>query len=124
MIVSFRELIKFRFKVRVGVKNADGNVSEMNWKWDVDFMSYMDLESLIQSEGYKNIKCLWYWDPAYRFSRGLRSLNNDQDVLQFSKDVIVYDVIDVYVEHNVKMLDIVDDSELDANIDGDSDDDV
>ncbi|KAI5439440.1 hypothetical protein KIW84_025005 [Lathyrus oleraceus] len=31
--------------------------------------------------------CLWYWHPTYNFSRGLRPLNNDQDVLRFSKDV-------------------------------------
>lgn len=81
-------------------------------------MSYMDLESLIQSEGYKNIKCLWYWNPKYRFSHGLRPLNNDQDVMEFSKDVIG---CDVYVEHNIEISDIVDASEIDTNIDGDDD---
>ncbi|KAI5447598.1 hypothetical protein KIW84_015163 [Lathyrus oleraceus] len=80
-------------------------------------MSYMDLEDMIKSEGYVNIKCLWYWNPAYSFSHGLRPLSNDQDVLQFSKDVVGYDVIDVYVEHIVGILDIIDDSELDVEDD-------
>lgn len=39
-------------------------------------------------------------------------MNNDQDVLQFSKDVVGYYVIDVYVEHNVGIPQIIDDSEL------------
>lgn len=87
-------------------------------------MSYMELESMIQNEGYTNIKYLWYWNPTYKFSRSLRPLNNDQDILQFSKDDVGYDVIDVYVEHNVEIPDIVDDSELDTNIEGDGEDDV
>ncbi|CAL5204561.1 unnamed protein product [Lathyrus oleraceus] len=91
---------------------VNGEVTEMNWSWDVDYMSYMDVEDMIKSEGYVNIKCLWYWHPAYSFSRGLRPLNNDQDVLQFSKDVVGYYVIDVYVEHNVGIPQIIDDSEL------------
>ena len=96
---------------------VNGEVTEMNWSWDVDYMSYMELEDMIKSEGYVNIKCLWYWNPAYSFSRGLRPLNNDQDVLQFSKDVVGYDVIDVYVEHSVGIPEIIDDSELDAEDD-------
>ncbi|KAI5416349.1 hypothetical protein KIW84_041421 [Lathyrus oleraceus] len=91
---------------------VNGEVTEMNWSWDVGYMSYMDLEDMIKSECYVNIKCLWYWHPAYSFSRGLRPLNNDQDVLQFSKDVVGYDVIYVYVEHNVGIPQIIDDSEL------------
>ncbi|KAI5420325.1 hypothetical protein KIW84_044202 [Lathyrus oleraceus] len=63
-------------------------VTEMNWSWDADYMSYMELKNMVKCEGYVNIKCLWYWNPAYSFSRGLRPLNNDQDVLQFSKDVV------------------------------------
>lgn len=75
----------------------------------------MELESLIQSEGYDNIKCLWYWNPEYSFPRGLRPLNNDQDVLQFSKDVIGYEIIDVYVEHNVEISKIVNAREIEFN---------
>ncbi|KAI5440635.1 hypothetical protein KIW84_010204 [Lathyrus oleraceus] len=93
---------------------VNGEVTEMNYSWDVDYMSYMDLKAMMKSESYVNIKCLWYWHLAYSFSRGLRPLNNDQDVLQFSKDVIGYDVIDVYVEHNLGILQIIDDSELAA----------
>ncbi|CAL5192488.1 unnamed protein product [Lathyrus oleraceus] len=88
---------------------VNGKVTEMNWSWNADYMSYMELEDMIKSEGYVNIKCLWYWNPTYKFFRGLRSLNNDQDVLQFSKDVVSYDVIDVYVEHCVGIPEIIDD---------------
>lgn len=100
---------------------VNGEVTEMNWSWDVDYMSYMELEDMIKSEGYVNIKCLWYWHPAYSFSRGLRPLNNDQDVLQFSKDIVGYDVIDVYVEHSVGIPHIIDDSELAAELDVEDD---
>ncbi|KAI5404841.1 hypothetical protein KIW84_051852 [Lathyrus oleraceus] len=89
-------------------------VTEMNWRWHVDYMSYMELKDMIKSEGYINIKCLCYWNPAYSFSRGLRPLNNDQDVLQFSKYVVGYDVIDVYVEHSVGIPEIINDNELDV----------
>ncbi|CAL5194027.1 unnamed protein product [Lathyrus oleraceus] len=96
---------------------VNGEVTEMNWSWDVDYIFYMELEDMIKSDGYVNIKCLWYWNPAYSFSSGLRPLNNDQDVLQFSKDVVGYDVIDVYVEHSVEIPEIINDNELDAELD-------
>lgn len=40
-------------------------------------------------------------NPMFNFSRGLRPLNNDNDVLIFVKDVIRYEVVGVYVELNV-----------------------
>lgn len=58
----------------------------------------MDVKRLIKSESYVDIKCLWYWNNIFNFSRGLRPLNNDKDVLQFAKDVVGHEVIDVYVE--------------------------
>ncbi|CAL5187720.1 unnamed protein product [Lathyrus oleraceus] len=70
-----------------------GEVTEMICQWDEDFMSYMDVERLIKSEGYVDIRCLWYWNPIFSFSRGLMSLNNDKDVLQFAKDVVGHKVI-------------------------------
>lgn len=73
----------------------------MNWRCDVYFMSYMDVERLIKSEGYVDIKCLWYWNLVFSFARGLRPLNNDKDVLQFSKDVVGHEVMDAYVDHRV-----------------------
>ncbi|KAI5445868.1 hypothetical protein KIW84_013915 [Lathyrus oleraceus] len=91
---------------------VNGEVTEMNWSWDVDYMAYMELEDMIKSESYVNIKYLWYWNHAYRFSHGLRPLNNDQDVLQFSKDVVGYDIIYVFKSADVTK----DDSELDVNI--------
>lgn len=80
-------------------------------------MSYMELEDMIKSEGYVNKQCLWYWNPTYSFSLGLKPFNNDQDVLQFSKDVVGYDVIDVYVEYNVRTPKIIDNSEVDVEDD-------
>ncbi|KAI5437003.1 hypothetical protein KIW84_023213 [Lathyrus oleraceus] len=53
--------------------------------------------------------------PVNCFSRGLRPLNNDQGVLQFSKDVVGYDVIDVYVEHSVGIPQIIDDRNINPN---------
>lgn len=53
----------------------------MNWKWDVNFMSYMQVMELFKRGGYKDIKCMWYWNPMYIFSRGLRPLKYDNDVL-------------------------------------------
>ncbi|XP_058784836.1 uncharacterized protein LOC131659698 [Vicia villosa] len=100
---------------------VNGQVTEMKWGWDVDYISYMQIQGMIKSEGYANIKCLWYWNPAYSFARGLRPLNNDTDVLQFSKDVEGYEVVDLYVEHSIEIPDIVDESELDANIEVDDD---
>ncbi|CAI8585914.1 unnamed protein product [Vicia faba] len=78
-------------------------VSEMKWDLDVDLMSFMDLESMITSEGYGHIKCLWYWIHALSFTRGLRPLNNDQDILTFNEDVKGYNVIDVYVENPIEI---------------------
>ncbi|CAL5200759.1 unnamed protein product [Lathyrus oleraceus] len=123
MTIKIRLRIHHRKKlVETPVKwYVNREVTEMNWSWDVDYMSYMELEDMIKSEGYVNIKCLWYWNPTYSFSRGLRPLNNDQDVLQFSKDVVSYDVIDVYVEHSVGIPEIIDDSELDAKLDVEDD---
>ena len=83
-----------------------GTTSEMNWDWDVDLMSYMDIEGLIKGEGYCNIRCLWYRDPKFSFSLGLRPLNNDQDVLKFVQDVRGFKVVDVYVEHKVEEVNI------------------
>ncbi|KAI5386883.1 hypothetical protein KIW84_073142 [Lathyrus oleraceus] len=55
--------------------------------------------------------------PVNCFYRGLRPLNNDRDVLKFSKYVVGYDVIDVYVEHTVVTPEIIDDNEVDAEDD-------
>lgn len=93
----------------------------MNWSWDVDYMSYTQLESLIKSKGYKDIRCIWYWDPKYSFSRGLRPLNNDNDVLPFSKDVIGFELIDVYIEYNVDNLEMMDPNEVGTNFFDDGD---
>ena len=97
-----------------------GEVTEMNWKFDVDFMSYMDLEALVKGQGYIDIGSLWYRNPKFSFTRGLRPLNNDRDVLQFGQDVVGHEVIDVYVEHKVSdPPEIVDPSELDKVIEDD-----
>ncbi|XP_058725212.1 uncharacterized protein LOC131596548 [Vicia villosa] len=90
---------------------VNGLVSEMDWLWDTDYMSYMQFEKLIRKEGYRNIKCMWYWNPKYSFSRGLRPLNCDGDVLKLIEDLKGFALVDVYVEHTVEVLgdeDIVD----------------
>lgn len=66
---------------------VNGEVTEMGRKWDVDFMSYMDMEGLIKSHGHIDMKNLWYWNHIFNFSHSPRPLNNDNNVLQFAKDV-------------------------------------
>lgn len=66
--------------------------------------------NLIKSEGYKNIKCMWYWKLRFSFSCGLRPLNNDVDVLQFVKDVTRYKLVDLYVEHTIDDIEVLDES--------------
>ncbi|XP_058741783.1 protein bfr2-like [Vicia villosa] len=92
-----------------------GIASEMNWDWDVDLMSYMEIEKMIKNEGYCNIRCLWYWNPKFAFSRGLRPLNDDKDVLRFMEDIRGYKLIDIYVEHKVEKVNIEDVRFDDAN---------
>lgn len=59
------------------------------------------------------------WNPKFSFSRGLRPLNNDNDVMQFAKYVIGSEVIDVYVDHIIDNPEIMDASELGTKIDDD-----
>ena len=91
---------------------VNGLVSELDWKWDTNYMSYMDLENLIKEEGYMNIKCMWYWNPKYSFSRGLRPLNCDSDVLKLAEDNKGFELVDVYVEHSIEVTPVED------NVDG------
>ncbi|XP_058766723.1 uncharacterized protein LOC131640331 [Vicia villosa] len=72
----------------------------------------MSLEKLILNEGYANIKCLHYWHPKYSFSRGLRPLNCDADVVKFVEDVKGFELVDVYVEHLVEEPELVDEAEV------------
>lgn len=85
-------------------------MSELNWKWNVDYMSYMQLEPLIQKEGYTNVKCMLYWNPRFSFARGLRPLNCDADLLKFIEDIngIGIELVYVYVEHSIDNFDIID----------------
>nr|XP_012570379.1 uncharacterized protein LOC105851929 [Cicer arietinum] len=76
-------------------------VDEMNWSWDVDLMSHMQMTKLVKSLGYMSIKCLRYQHPKYLFTCELRPLNNDDDVVKFVEDVKVFNVIDVFVEHYI-----------------------
>ncbi|KAI5397952.1 hypothetical protein KIW84_063676 [Lathyrus oleraceus] len=80
---------------------VNGIFSEMNWKWDVDYMSYMQLEEMIGNEGYTNIKCLWYWNLRFGFNRDLRPINCDVDILKFIEDANGFELIYVYVEHTI-----------------------
>jgi len=110
---------------------VNGEVSESEWNWDVDYISYKQLVDLIKSEGYKNIRCLWYWNPKFSFAHGLRSLNNDVDVLNFIKDIKGFDEADVYVEHSVddpidleEIIDLEVGNEIDFDIGMESVDDL
>ena len=110
---------------------VNGEVSELEWNWDVDYISYKQLVDLIKSEGYKNIRCLWYWNPKFSFAHGLRSLNNDVDVLNFIKDIKGFDEADVYVEHSVddpidleEIIDLEVGNEIDFDIGMESVDDL
>ncbi|KAI5437244.1 hypothetical protein KIW84_023387 [Lathyrus oleraceus] len=47
-----------------------------------------------------------------RFSRGLRPLNYDEDVLEFVEDVNGFELVDVYLEHTIDKIDVVDEVEL------------
>jgi hypothetical protein len=76
-------------------------IDERDLNWNVDMLSYMEIDGLVKSLGYSSFKCLWYCDPRLSFSRGLRPLNKDNDVLKFIGDVKGFEVVDVYVEHNV-----------------------
>lgn len=71
-------------------------------------MSYMKIEELIKGEGYCNIQCLWYWNPNFSFFRGVRPLNNDNNLLRFMEDVRRFKVIDIYVEHKVEEVNVED----------------
>lgn len=93
----------------------------MNWKQDVDYLSYFELLELIKKEGYKYIRCIGYWNHRFSFSRGLQTLNYDDDVLQLIKDVNGCEVIDLYVEHNISEPGIVDEATIGKNITYDDD---
>ncbi|XP_058747097.1 uncharacterized protein LOC131620093 [Vicia villosa] len=86
-------------------------LTEMDWDWDVDYLSYMEVEKMIKDVGYTSIKCLWYCHPRFLFTRGLRPLNNDQDVLRFIEDVKGFKVVDIYVQHDVDIPDIIESDE-------------
>ncbi|KAK2427339.1 hypothetical protein QL285_025923 [Trifolium repens] len=73
----------------------------------------MEIDGLIKSLGYASVKCLWYCDPSLSFSRGLRPLNNDNDLLNFVGDVKGFEVVDVYVEHIVDNPLVVSESDVD-----------
>jgi hypothetical protein len=76
-------------------------IDERDLNWNVDMLSYMEIDGLVKSLGYSSFKCLWYCDPRLSFSRGLRPLNKDNDVLKFIGDVKGFEIVDVYVEHKV-----------------------
>ncbi|KAI5441136.1 hypothetical protein KIW84_010557 [Lathyrus oleraceus] len=80
---------------------VDGEVDELNWKWEVDLMSYMEIFRVIKSLCYARVKCMWYHDMKFSLERGIRTINNDKDVLKFGEDMKGYDYNDIYVEHIV-----------------------
>ncbi|XP_058733531.1 uncharacterized protein LOC131605157 [Vicia villosa] len=52
---------------------------------------------------------MWYWNPKFSFSRGLRPLNCDKDVLKFVDDIKGFQLVDVYVEHTIEVTPVVED---------------
>ncbi|CAI8607876.1 unnamed protein product [Vicia faba] len=88
----------------------------MDWNWDVDLISNMQIEKIIKSEGYDNIRCIWYWNSKFSFALGLKPLNNDKDVLTFIEDVKGFKVVYIYVEHNVHILEIIYDMVEQVNV--------
>ncbi|CAK8541677.1 unnamed protein product [Lathyrus sativus] len=99
-----------------------GLILEMNWKWNVDYLSYFELLELIKKDGYRDIMCIWYWNPRYSFTRGLRKIKGNGDVLRLIRDVDGCEVVDLYVEHSISVPDIVDDAEVGHDIISDDDD--
>ncbi|WJX76245.1 hypothetical protein P8452_59685 [Trifolium repens] len=71
--------IKFHHKGQLVTKSVhcyiNGVVDERDWNWNVDMLSYMEIDGLVKSLGYASVKCLWYCDPRLSFSQGLRPLN-------------------------------------------------
>ncbi|CAK8534364.1 unnamed protein product [Lathyrus sativus] len=110
---------------------VDGKVDEMNWKWDVDLISYMEIFEVIKSLSYVRAKCIWYHDPKFSLERRLRPMNNDKDILKFGEDMKGYDYADIYVDHIVDEPEVVTKDEIreyvevqQETINVDSDDEV
>ncbi|CAK8575909.1 unnamed protein product [Lathyrus sativus] len=55
------------------------------------------------------------------FTRGLRTLNSDNDVLQMIRVVDGCDIVDLYVEHNISGPDIIDETKIGHDIISDDD---
>lgn len=81
-----------------------GKLYEMEYGWDVDEISSIELDKQLKLIGYGSYKCLWYRHPERDLSNGLRELNNDQDVRRFNDDVKGHSLVDVYVEHLIETL--------------------
>ncbi|KAI5393729.1 hypothetical protein KIW84_060734 [Lathyrus oleraceus] len=54
-------------------------VSEMIWNWNVDYMSYMQLEGIIRNEGYANIKFHDYAEEVH-FNDEFAPNSDDEEV--------------------------------------------
>lgn len=93
----------------------------MNWKWDADYMSYFELLELIKKEGYREIKCIPYWNPRFSFNCDLQTLNYDDDMLQLIKDADRCEVTNLYFKHIISEPDIVDEAKTGHGITSDDD---
>lgn len=71
---------------------------DMNWQWDVDLMSYMDIEKLVKSLGYRGFELFWYRN-SFALAHGLKPLQSDSDVIQLAEDVKSCEVIEIYMDH-------------------------
>lgn len=91
---------------------VDGKVDELNWKWDVDLMLYMEIFEVIKSSGYTRVKCMWYHDLKFSLECWLRPIIKDKDVLKFGEGMKGYDYVDIYVEHIVDEPNIIAEDEV------------
>lgn len=68
-------------------KYIRGQLYETKDGWDIDEISTIELDKILNTIGYQSYSCLWYRQPWKDLSNGLKPLNNDQDVVRFIQDV-------------------------------------
>ncbi|KAI5421780.1 hypothetical protein KIW84_045278 [Lathyrus oleraceus] len=86
---------------------VDRKIYELNSKWDVDSISYMEIFKVTKSLGYVRVKFMWYHDSKFSLEHGRIPINNDKDILKFREDMKGYDYVNIYVEHIVDELNVV-----------------
>lgn len=72
----------------------------------------MELLEWIKKQRYRDIKCMWYRNLRFSFTRGLRTLNCDNDVLQMIKGGDGWELLDLYVENYISEPERIDVAEI------------